>query len=216
MFRRHDRERYRLYFVTDQHLTRGRSTEAVVGEAILNGVTIVQLRDKGKTTRELLTTGERLLALTSAVGCPLLVNDRVDIALALDCQGVHLGQDDMPIAIARRLLGPDKIVGISIRSIEEAIAAQDQGADYVAVNGIFHTATKSDLGIPLGLDFVRQLRNCVTLPIIGIGGITVDNTTAVISAGCDGVAVVSGISQADDIGGSCRAYLARIKNCLVS
>lgn len=148
--------------------------------------------------------------MVQGTGTLFLVNDRVDLALALDCDGVHLGQNDFPIFETRRLLGPDKIIGSSISTVEQALEAVSQGADYLALNGIFATATKNDLGPPLGLDFIRLVRTLVSCPLVGIGGIKVENAGEVIRAGCDGIAVVTAITQAHNIPDVCARLLEAI------
>jgi thiamine-phosphate diphosphorylase len=136
---------------------------------------------------------------------PLVVNDRVDVALAAAADGVHLGQSDMAPADARRLLGPDAIVGVSIRSLGEVEQAERDGASYLAANGVWATATKSDFGEPLGLDGLAELGRVARLPMVAIGGINAGNAGAIAAAGCAGIAVVSAVMKADDPSEACRA-----------
>lgn len=187
-----------LYLVTDEHLAAGRSTVEIVRAALRGGVDMVQLRGKDLPIREQLALGEQLRQLTREAGVPLIINDRVDLALALDADGVHVGQDDLPAAVARQLLGPEKIVGVSAATAEEAQAAQDAGADYLGVGAIYGTATKLDAGAATGPDLIRQIKAAVDLPIVGIGGIKAANAAPVIAAGASGVAVVSAIVAAAD------------------
>ncbi|MDK9717282.1 MAG: thiamine phosphate synthase [Trichlorobacter sp.] len=186
-----------LHLVTDRSLSLGRSLVEVVAEAVAGGVTCVQLREKTCSTREFLGEALALKALLQPLGLPLIINDRVDIALAVGADGVHLGQSDMPISHARRLLGPDYLIGISAESVEDAIAAEQQGADYIGISPVFSTPTKTDTASALGLEGVRQIRELVRVPLVGIGGINQANAHQVLAAGADGVAVVSAIMAAE-------------------
>jgi thiamine-phosphate diphosphorylase len=201
---------YSLYLVTDRGLSRGRTNVDIVREAIAGGVTCVQLREKDCPTREFMAEARLLKDILQPAGIPLIINDRLDVALAAGADGVHLGQQDMDIIDARRLAGSEFTIGISAESLEDALRAQEQGADYIGISPVFATATKSDAAVPLGLDGIRRIRELVRLPLIGIGGITADNAAAVIAAGADGVAVVSAIVAAD----SPRRAAAALKNCL--
>jgi thiamine-phosphate pyrophosphorylase len=186
-----------LYLVTDRALSRGRTTVDIVRAAVAGGVTCVQLREKNLSTREFIAEARLLKGLLAPTGIPLIINDRLDVALAIDADGVHLGQQDMDIIDARRLVGPGIAIGISAESLEDALRAQAQGADYIGISPVFATATKTDTATPLGLDGVRRIRAAVRLPMVGIGGITADNAARVIAAGANGVAVVSAIVAAD-------------------
>ena len=185
-----------LYLVTDRILSRGRSTCEVVREAIAGGVTCVQLREKACPTREFIAEARLLVELLRGTGIPLIINDRLDVALAVGAEGLHLGQKDMAIADARRIAGPDLVIGVSAESLADARRAEAEGADYIGISPVFATATKKDAATPLGLEGVRQIRNTVRLPLVGIGGISGENAAAVIAAGVDGVAVVSAIVAA--------------------
>lgn len=184
---------YSLYLVTDRGLAGDRSLAGIVCEAVSGGVTCVQLREKLCGTREFIDQARRLKALLQPAGIPLIINDRIDVALAVGADGIHLGQQDMTIADARSLAGSAMIIGISAESLEDAIRAERQGADYIGISPVFATATKADAAPPLGLEGVRRIREAVMLPLVGIGGITEDNAGAVVAAGADGVAVVSAI-----------------------
>jgi thiamine-phosphate pyrophosphorylase len=157
----------------------------------------VQLREKSCSTREFLQEALALKELLQPLGIPLIINDRVDIALAVRADGVHLGQTDMPINHARRLLGPDCLIGISAESVADAIEAEQQGADYIGISPVFSTPTKTDTAPALGLEGIRQIRALVRIPLVGIGGINLTNSRQVIAAGADGVAVVSAIMAAE-------------------
>ena len=186
-----------LYLVTDRALSRGRTTCDIVRAAVAGGVTCVQLREKTLSTRAFIAEARLLKVLLAPMGIPLIINDRLDVALAVGADGVHLGQQDMDIIDARRLAGPGLAIGISAESLEDALRAQAQGADYIGISPVFATATKTDAATPLGLEGIRRIRAAVRLPMVGIGGITADNATTVITAGADGVAVVSAIVAAD-------------------
>lgn len=187
-----------VYVITDRRLAGDRSILDVVRAAIRGGATVIQLREKEATTREMVELGRALLEITRAAGIPLIVNDRVDVALAIDADGVHVGQDDMPAAIARRLIGPDKILGVSAETVEQARAAERDGADYLGVGDIYGTTTKPDAGPPIGIEGLRRIVQAVSIPVVGIGGINPDNAEPVIEAGAAGVAVVSAVMAAPD------------------
>lgn len=185
-----------LHLVTDRSLSRGRALVEVVAEAVAGGVTCVQLREKNCSTREFLDEALLLKELLQPLGLPLIINDRVDIALAIGADGVHLGQSDMPILHARRLLGPDCLIGISAESLDDALEAEQQGADYIGISPVFSTSTKTDTAPALGLEGLRRIREQVRIPLVGIGGINLTNAGQVRDAGADGVAVVSAIMAA--------------------
>ena len=166
--------------------------------AIRGGADVVQLRGKDLSSAELYLEALALRRLTRSLGVPLIINDRVDIALAVDADGVHLGQDDLPVAAARRLLGPDKIIGLSTHSLEQVRAACAQDIDYLSIGPIFPTRTKLIEG-PLGLDLVREARTFVRVPIVAIGGISEKNIAEVRRAGADIAAVVSAVVGAADV-----------------
>ena len=187
---------YSLYLVTDRTLSLGRSTVEVVRAAIRGGVSCVQLREKGCSTREFMDEARLLKALLAGTGVPLFINDRLDVALAVGADGVHLGQNDLPIADARRLVGNRMIIGISAESVADAIRAEAEGADYIGASPVFTTPTKTDTAPPLGLDGLRAIRRAVQLPLVAIGGINADNAAQVLRAGADGLAVVSAIVSA--------------------
>jgi thiamine-phosphate pyrophosphorylase len=189
---------FRLYLVTDRLLSGGRSLENIVRESIAGGVTMVQLREKNADTGEFLDQAFTIKQAASELGIPLVINDRVDIALACRADGVHLGQADMPCALARRIAGKDMIIGVSVSSVEEALVAEAEGADYLGVGPLFPTLTKVDALPATGLDILRSIRRAVRIPLVGIGGLTPANAGEVIHAGADGVAVVSAIIASPD------------------
>ncbi|HEX8538014.1 MAG TPA: thiamine phosphate synthase [Cystobacter sp.] len=187
-----------VYLVTDRLLSRGREVVDVVLAAVRGGVTLVQLRDKDVPARETLALGRVLLERLRPLGVPLIVNDRVDLALALGADGVHVGQGDLPPEVARRLLGPDALVGLSITGAEDLHTLDPAVVDYAGVGPIFPTGSKADATPALGLKELARLRRLLPVPVVAIGGICAANAAAVISAGADGVSVVSAICSADD------------------
>ena len=189
---------YSLYLVTDRNLSKGRSTREIVEAAVSGGITCVQLREKHCGTRDFLNEALALRPLLKACNIPLIINDRLDIALAVEADGVHLGQSDMPIAMARKIAGDRLIIGISAESAEDALKAEHEGADYIGISPVFATATKTDTAPPLGLEGIRKIRTLVDIPLVGIGGINKDNAASVLVAGADGIAVVSAIVSATD------------------
>ena len=179
------------------------TVEQAVEQAILGGCGIVQLREKNCSTREFIHIAQKVKAVTERYHIPFIINDRVDIALAVDADGVHVGQKDMPCAMVRRLLGQDKIIGVSAHNKEEAMEAEAEGADYLGVGAIYSTNTKEDAGVIAPKDFA-SLRAAVKLPIVGIGGVNKDRLDYVKSLGADGMAVVSAVISAKDIQGAAK------------
>jgi len=194
-----DERKLSLYLVTDPVLCGPRGVPETCRQALAAGVGTVQLRDKDASTRELLRVALELREMCSDAGALFIVNDRVDVALASQADGVHLGLDDMPVGIARRLMGEDAVIGASVRTREEAAGAWRDGADYLAANLVFATDTKTGLGRPLGISGVRELRAASPLPLVAIGGIKAENAAEVMRAGAVGIAVVSAIMAAEDV-----------------
>ena len=188
-----------LYLVADVDYAPGRDVVALVAAAVRGGVTIVQLRAKGSETRGFLELATRMASALKRRSVPLIINDRVDIAMACGADGVHLGQDDMPLDAARKLLGEVKIIGVSVNTLKEAREAERLGADYVGLGPIYATTTK-DTDLPvLGPEGIRRMREKIDIPIVAIGGINAGNAAAVMKAGAAGVAVVSAILGAADV-----------------
>jgi thiamine-phosphate pyrophosphorylase len=187
-----------LYLVTDWRLCGERSLADLVALAVRGGVTLVQLRDKRLNIRAMMELGRALKALLAPLGVPLVVNDRVDVALAVKADGVHLGQSDMPVDLARHLLGPEAIVGLSLEHMAELAEGELHDVDYYGASPIYPTPTKTDTGPGWGLAGLRALRAATNRPIVAIGGIGAHNTEDVIRAGADGVAVVSALCQAEN------------------
>jgi len=186
-----------LYVILDRAAARGRSLEEILDGTIAGGCRTVQLREKEWPSGRLLPLAARLRARCHEAGTTFIVNDRVDLALALEADGVHLGQDDLPAPVARPLLRRGMILGVSTHSVEQARAAAAAGADYVAVGSMFPTATKPDFQL-VGPALIRAVRGEIRVPLIGIGGITAENVGDVIRAGADGVAVISAVCGAAD------------------
>jgi len=195
---------YSLYLVTDRDLSRGRLTREIVEAAVAGGITCVQLREKSLGTRAFIDEALSIRALLKTRSIPLIINDRIDVALAVEADGVHLGQQDMPIGLARKIGGDSLIIGISVESIDDAERAEREGADYIGISPVFATPTKTDTGPPLGLHGVTEIRRRVDIPLVGIGGISHANGASVIAAGADGIAVVSAIVSAADPGAAAR------------
>lgn len=196
--------KYHLYLITDSKLAGDRSNKEVVEATISGGADLIQLREKDYTTRQLIKEGRELLKVTRKAGIPLIVNDRVDVALAIDADGVHLGQEDMPLVEARKILGKDKIIGISTHNLEQAMEAEAEGADYIGYGPVFATTTKG--GAPVGVESLKRVMKVIKIPVFAIGGIKLNNLKQVIEAGTNRVAVVSGIVAADDIKKTSEAY----------
>jgi thiamine-phosphate pyrophosphorylase len=187
----------RLYLVTDQSLTRGRPLADVVAAAVQGGVTCVQLREKESDTRAFMAQALALKALLAPHGVPLVINDRIDIALACGAEGVHLGQSDMPVHIARRMLPPEVFIGWSVETPDEVAQSALLPVDYLGVSPVFATLTKTDTNTPWGLEGLRRVRAATALPLVAIGGIHLGNAQEVMRAGADGLAVVSALCSAE-------------------
>ncbi|HEY7648138.1 MAG TPA: thiamine phosphate synthase [Methylomirabilota bacterium] len=200
-----------LYVILDRATARGRDLGALLEAVIAGGCRMVQLREKEWPSGRLWPLAERLRERCRKAGVTFIVNDRVDLAVALGADGVHLGQDDLPPAHARPLLRPGMILGLSTHSVEQARLARDAGADYVAVGSMFPTTTKSDFQL-VGPALVRRVRAELRVPLIAIGGITADNLPEVIRAGADGVAVISAVGAAVDPAAATRRLLQAIRD----
>jgi thiamine-phosphate pyrophosphorylase len=188
-----------LHVLTDQQWSRGRDVLTVATAALDGGATVIQLRNKTASTRVLIEEAWVLRTLTRERGALLIVNDRIDVALAVEADGAHVGQDDMPVAFARRLLGLHRILGVSAANREEAEAAVVEGADYLGVGPIFPSLGKSDAGPATGVHLLTELANRYKTPLVAIGGITAENALEVIQAGASGVAVITAVVYAEDI-----------------
>lgn len=195
---------YSIYLVTDDGCLQGRALIDCVRKALEGGVTLVQYRAKTAASAEMYAEALQLKALCDSFKVPLIINDRLDIAMAVGAAGVHLGQDDLPCAAARKLLGEDYLIGVSAHNPAEAKAALESGADYLGCGAVFGTATKADVQ-KLGTDGLAAICKAKGLPVVGIGGVTADNYREVRAAGADGAAIVSGILSQPDIRATVRA-----------
>lgn len=187
-----------LYLVTDRGLCLGRPLIDVVAQAVQGGVACVQIREKDLSTREFVAEAESIQALLAPRKVPLIINDRVDVALAVGAAGVHLGQSDLPCETARRLLGPKAIIGLSVETWGDVERAAHQPVDYLGVSPIFPTPTKIDTKEPWGLQGLARIRAFTRLPLVAIGGLNRGNVAQVVAAGADGIAVVSALCSAPD------------------
>jgi thiamine-phosphate pyrophosphorylase len=199
----------RLYVVLDRTVAMGRDLDDILAAAVEGGAEMIQLREKTWPSGTLYPIAQKLRARCRAAGIPFIVNDRVDLAVAVEADGVHLGQEDLPPAAARALFKPGMLLGLSTHSVEQAKAAQAAGADYVAVGSMYPTATKPEFQL-VGPALAREVRPVVQVPLIGIGGITPENCADVIAAGCDGVAVISAVCSAADPRAAARRFIAAI------
>ncbi len=191
------------YFITDARLSRAGNVSDVRA-AVAAGVRIIQYRDKEADLTALVAEARELRRLCRQ--CLFLINDHVEVALAVGADGVHLGQEDMPYDEARRLLGPDKIIGVTVNTVDQAVQAAAQGAAYLGVSPIYATRTKVDAGAPAGLELLRQIRRRVRLPLVAIGGITLENAPAVIAAGADSLCAISAVVTQPDVAATIRAF----------
>ena len=188
-----NKDQLKLYLVTDRRMIGERSLEDIVVDAVRGGVSMVQLREKDTDTRDFLQIANGLLSVLSPLGIPLIINDRVDIALACGADGVHLGQSDMPYEDARRLLGDGRIIGLSAENIAQVESANSLDVDYIGISPVFSTRTKTDTMQPFGLDGLRSAAGISKHPLVAIGGINSSNASAVMRSGATGIAVVSAI-----------------------
>lgn len=183
---------YSLYLVTDRELLGDKDLVKTVEQAIQGGVTVVQVREKDVSALVFFQVALVLKGVAEKYGVPLIVNDRVDIALAVDAHGLHIGQEDLPLVEARKILGPNKVIGVSVATLEEALLAQKEGADYLGIGAIFPTTTKGDADY-VSLEELKLIKEKVTIPVVAIGGIQGNNIKKVMEIGVDGAAVVSAI-----------------------
>ncbi|HHW28606.1 MAG TPA: thiamine phosphate synthase [Syntrophomonadaceae bacterium] len=190
---------YSVYLVTDRRILQGRDLLDAVAEAIEGGVTLIQLREKEVSSREFYQIALKVKDLAHSRGVPLLINDRLDIALAVNADGLHIGQEDLPLKVARKLLGPDKIIGLSVSNLEDAVQGEKEGADYLGAGAVYPTTSKDVSESPIGPDGLKKIKDAVSIPVVGIGGINLFNIEEVKRTGVDGVAVISAIMGAPDI-----------------
>ena len=202
--------KYVLYVITDETIAGGLTHAEIAERAIAGGADVIQLRDKVCGSRKLCQIGRALRTITLKTGTLFIVNDRLDVALTCGADGVHLGQDDIRADVARQIAPPGFIIGVSVGTIDEAIRAEQDGADYLALSPVFSTASKNDAGPGRGLIVLREIRRSVSVPVIAIGGITMDNVREVITAGADGVAVISVVVGSKNITAAAQELRKRI------
>jgi thiamine-phosphate pyrophosphorylase len=187
-----------LYLITDRTQTGGRSLVSVVREALEGGVRAVQLREKDLSGDELFVLATELRSITSAYGAKLLINERIDIAMAVVADGVHIGASSIPVSEARRILGPEPLIGYSAHAVDEALQAEADGADFVTFGPVYHTPSKAAYGDPVGVDAMRSACLALSIPLFALGGIKPENIAAVMAAGARGIALVSAIIASPD------------------
>lgn len=203
---------YTLYLVTDRELMQeGKTITEAVEEAILGGVTLVQLREKRVSTLEYYNIACEVKAVTDRYDVPLIIDDRLDIALAVDAAGLHVGQEDLPAKVAREILGPDKILGVSARNLDEALEAKNAGADYLGVGAMFETSTKDD-PVYVSIDELKRITKEIDIAVVAIGGVNENTIDRLKGTNIDGIAVVSAIIGKEDIRGAARDLLERFNS----
>ncbi|HUM82134.1 MAG TPA: thiamine phosphate synthase [Methanothrix sp.] len=193
------------YFITDSLLSRA-GNRSDVHAAVSSGVEVVQYRNKNADTREMYLEALELARICRAGGSLFLINDRLDVALAVEADGVHLGQTDMPCTRARKLLGREKVIGVTVHNLAEAMQAEEEGADYLGVSPIFSTSTKKDAGRPAGIRLIEEIREQVSLPLVAIGGINHSNAPEVIRAGADCLCAISCVVAEENVSGRIRRF----------
>ena len=201
---------FRLYAITGEEFHRGRDLVNVMEEAIQGGADIIQLRDKKSSKLEVLQKARALRELTKKHGVAFIVNDHIDVALTVDADGIHLGQDDLPLIEARKIVGPNKIIGISTHAIEEAREAERNGADYIGVGPIFATKSKEDVTAPVSTNYIKQVIQEIKIPFVAIGGIKLHNVDKVLQAGATRICAISEIVGASDVKAVCQSFIEKI------
>ncbi|WP_300356436.1 thiamine phosphate synthase [Fusobacterium sp.] len=202
---------YSLYLVTDRDILGERDLCKAVEDSIKGGTTIVQLREKFIDDEKFLQIAKEVQKITKKYNVPLIINDNIKIAKEIDAEGVHIGQSDDSLEKAREILGKNKIIGVSVGSIEEALKAQAGGADYLGIGTIFYTGSKKDINEPLGIENLKNIVDAIKIPSVAIGGIHLDNVKDVMNTGVDGVAVISEILGKEDIKNASKTLLSFIK-----
>ena len=195
---------YSLYLVTDRGMLRDISLYHAVEKAIRGGVSLLQLREKDAGSGEFYNIALEMKKLANSYGVPLIINDRLDIAIAVDADGLHIGQEDLPLEVARKLLGPGKILGYSVSNVAEAVYGEKNGADYLGAGPVYHTGSKVTEIEPIGAAGLKKIKESVSIPIVGIGGIGMANIFEVKKTGIDGISVISAILARDDIEAAAR------------
>lgn len=208
-----NREALRLYLVTNRYQDSVESFLEKVETACRSGVTIVQLREKNLTTNQYYQLAKQVKEITDAYQVPLIIDDRLDVCLAVDAAGLHIGDDELPVPIARKVLGPEKILGVTAKTVKRALEAEEGGADYLGTGAIFPTTTKENAPITL-ISTLKTICQRVTIPVVAIGGLTSENIDQLIGTGIAGVAVVRDLMQAEDIEAKTQAFLTKLDDII--
>ena len=208
-----NREALRLYLVTNRYQDSVESFLEKVETACRSGVTIVQLREKNLTTNQYYQLAKQVKEITDAYQVPLIIDDRLDVCLAVDAAGLHIGDDELPISVARQVLGPEKILGVTAKTVERALEAEESGADYLGTGAIFPTTTKENAPITL-ISTLKTICQRVAIPVVAIGGLTSENIDQLIDTGIAGVAVVRDLMQAEDIEAKTKAFLTKLDDII--
>ncbi|MCX6355942.1 MAG: thiamine phosphate synthase [Candidatus Aureabacteria bacterium] len=201
-----------LYVILDKKILARKSIESVIGQLLDAGVTWFQYRDKSSSDEEYSRALATIIPLCRGAGAKLILNDRVELVRATGADGIHIGQGDMPVPEARRIVGPEEVIGVTVRSVDDALSAESSGADYLAVGAVYATETKPEAPV-IGLEGLSAVCRCARVPVVAIGGIDENNVRDVVRAGASGVAVASAILRARDIGGTARKIMRLIKEC---
>lgn len=208
-----NREALRLYLVTNRYQYSVESFLEKVETACRSGVTIVQLREKNLTTNQYYQLAKQVKEITDAYQIPLIIDDRLDVCLAVDAAGLHIGDDELPVPVARQVLGPDKILGVTAKTVKRALEAEEGGADYLGTGAIFPTTTKENAPITL-ISTLKTICQRVAIPVVAIGGLTSENIDQLIDTGIAGVAVVRDLMQAEDIEAKTKAFLTKLDDII--
>ena len=208
-----NREALRLYLVTNRYQDSLESFLEKVETACRSGVTIVQLREKNLTTNQYYQLAKQVKEITDAYQVPLIIDDRLDVCLAVDAAGLHIGDDELPVSVARQVLGPEKILGVTAKTVKRALEAEERGADYLGTGAIFPTTTKENAPITL-ISTLKTICQTVAIPVVAIGGLTSENIDQLIGTGIAGVAVVRDLMQAEDIEAKTQAFLTKLDDII--
>ena len=208
-----NREALRLYLVTNRYQDSVESFLEKVETACRSGVTIVQLREKNLTTNQYYQLAKQVKEITDAYQVPLIIDDRLDVCLAVDAAGLHIGDDELPVSVARKVLGPEKILGVTAKTVKRALEAEEGGADYLGTGAIFPTTTKENAPITL-ISTLKTICQRVAIPVVAIGGLTSENIEQLIGTGIAGVAVVRDLMQAEDIEAKTQAFLTKLDDII--
>lgn len=208
-----NREALRLYLVTNRYQDSLENFLEKVETACRSGVTIVQLREKNLTTNQYYQLAKQVKEITDAYQVPLIIDDRLDVCLAVDAAGLHIGDDELPVSVARQVLGPDKILGVTAKTVNKALEAEESGADYLGTGAIFPTTTKENAPITL-ISTLKTICQRVAIPVVAIGGLTSENIEQLIDTGIAGVAVVRDLMQAEDIEAKTKAFLTKLDDII--